>query len=93
LFRLAVEKAPAGTRLHAVGEEGIALRDLAAAIGRKLGVPVASKSRDEAPAHFGLFGAAIGADQPASSARTRECLGWQPRELGLLADLEDNFQQ
>jgi nucleoside-diphosphate-sugar epimerase len=88
LFRLAVENAPAGTRLHAVGEEGIALLDLATAISRKLGVPVASRSRDQAQAHFGFLGGAIATDQPAASPRTRELLGWQPREIGLLADLE-----
>lgn len=92
LFRLAVEEAPAGSRLHAVGDEGVSMRDLAAAIGRVLGVPVASKSSGEAEAHFGFI-AAIGAiDQPASSARTRELLGWQPREAGLLADLEANLR-
>lgn len=92
LFRLAIEKAPAGSRLHAVGDEGVAMRELAAAIGRVLGVPVASKSGSDAEAHFGFL-AAIGAlDQPASSAHTRELLGWQPREPGLLADLDASLQ-
>ena len=90
LFRLAIEQAPAGTRVHAVGDEGVAMRDLAAAIGRRLGVPVASKSADEVQAHFGVFGAIVGTDQPASSALTRELLGWQPAGTGLIADLEAN---
>lgn len=88
LFRLAIEKAPAGSRLHATGEEGIAMRDLAAHIGRRVGVPVVSKSPDEAAAHFGFFGAVVGADQPASSTRTRELLGWQPTGPDLLADFD-----
>ena len=88
LYRLAIEKAPAGSRLHAVGDEGVPMRGLAAAIGRVLGVPVVSKSGSEAGAHFALSAAVGGLDQPASSARTRELLGWQPREPGLLADLE-----
>ena len=90
LFRLAIEKAPAGSRLHAVGDEGIAMRDLAAAIGRRLSLPVVAKNGDEAAAHFGFLAAVGAIDQPASSARTRELLGWQPRELGLLADFDAN---
>ena len=88
VFRLAIEKAPAGTRLHAVGDEGVTMRALATAIGRRLGVAVAATSPDEAAAHFGFYAAIVAADQPASCARTRELLGWQPREIGLLADFE-----
>ncbi|APR76843.1 Putative dyhydroflavanol-4-reductase [Minicystis rosea] len=92
LYRLGIEKAPAGSRLHAVGDEGVAMRDLAAAIGRVLGVPVVSKSGSDAETHFGFI-AAIGAlDQPASSAHTRALLDWQPREPGLLADLEASLK-
>jgi len=91
LFRLAVEKAPAGSRLHAVGDEGVAMRDLATAIGRRLGLPVAAKTGDEVAAHFGFLAAVGAIDQPASSARTHELLGWQPRELGLLADFDANY--
>jgi nucleoside-diphosphate-sugar epimerase len=86
LYRLAIEKAPAGARLHATADEGVTMRDLAALIGRRLGLPVASRSPDEAPAHFGFYGTIVGTDQPASSTRTRELLGWQPSEPGLLAD-------
>jgi nucleoside-diphosphate-sugar epimerase len=91
LFRLAVEKAPAGSRLHAVGDEGVAMRDLATAIGRLLGLPVVAKTGGEAAAHFGFLGAVGAVDQPASAARTRELLDWQPRELGLLADFDANY--
>jgi nucleoside-diphosphate-sugar epimerase len=91
LFRLAVEKAPAGSRLHAVGDEGVAMRELANAIGRRLGLPVAVKAGDEVAAHFGFLAAVGAVDQPASSGRTRELLNWQPRELGLLADFEANY--
>jgi nucleoside-diphosphate-sugar epimerase len=91
LYRLAIEKAPAGSRLHATAEEGVAMRDLAATIGRRLGVPVASMSRDEALAHFGVFGAIAGTDQPASSTRTRELLGWEPSGPPLLADLDASY--
>ena len=92
LFRLAVE-APGltGTRLHAVGDEGVTLRELSAAIGRCLGVPVVSKSPDEAQAHFGFHAVIVALDQPASCARTRAQLGWQPTGPGLLADLEANL--
>src|SRR5262249_4989064 len=91
LFRLAIEQAPAGTRLHAIGDEGVTMRDLATAIGKKLGVPVVSKTPDEAAAHFSFFAALVGMDQPASATRTRELLDWQPREIGLLADFEASF--
>ncbi|HEX4458705.1 MAG TPA: SDR family oxidoreductase [Polyangia bacterium] len=91
LYRLAVEKAPAGARLHAVGDEGIAMRDLAAAIGRRLGLPVVAKTGDEVAAHFGFLGTIGALDQPASCAHTRELLGWAPRELGLLADFAANY--
>jgi nucleoside-diphosphate-sugar epimerase len=91
LFRLAVEKAPTGSRVHAVGDEGVTMRDLATAIGKRLGLPVASKSRDESATHFGFLAGVGAIDQPASSARTRELLGWQPRELGLLLDFDANY--
>ena len=68
------------------------MHDLAAAIGRRLGLPVASKSPDEVAAHFGFYGPIVAADQPASSTHTRELFGWQPREIGLLADFEASFQ-
>jgi nucleoside-diphosphate-sugar epimerase len=88
LYRLALEKGEAGARYHAVAEEGIALRDIAAVIGRRLNVPVVSKTPDEATHHFGWFAHFAGLDNPVSSARTRETLGWHAKQPGLLADLD-----
>ena len=84
LFRLALESAPAGTAWHAVADEGDAVLDIAAVIGRRLGLPV-----ERVPAEtFGPFGPIFAMDQPASSAHTRDALGWQPTHPGLLEDLE-----
>lgn len=88
LYRLAVEKPEAGTRWHAVAEEGVQLRDIAESIGRGLSLPVKSITAEEAPAHFGWWGMLAGADLLASSAITRQKLGWNPTGPGLLADLE-----
>ncbi len=88
LFRLALEKAPAGSALHAIAEEGVPIRGVAEVIGEHLDVPVLSISPEDAFEHFGFLGAFIGADAPASSAWTRELLGWQPTHPGLLDDLE-----
>ncbi|MFI5933325.1 SDR family oxidoreductase [Actinoplanes sp. NPDC051494] len=85
LFRLALEQAPAGTAWHAVADEGDAVRDIAGVIGRRLGLPVASVPAET----FGPLGAIFATDQPSSSARTRETLGWEPRHPSLLADLEN----
>jgi nucleoside-diphosphate-sugar epimerase len=87
LFRLAVEKAPAGSVLHAVGEEGVTLRAVAELVGRQLNVPVAAVAAEDADAHFGFLARILGLDMPASSALTRELLGWQPTHPGLLDDL------
>ncbi|MFG2039532.1 hypothetical protein [Dactylosporangium sp. NPDC048998] len=88
LFRLALEQAPSGVRLHGVDDEGVPFRDIAAAIGRHLGVPVASVPAGEAAAHFGWIGAFAALDGPALSELTRKRLGWQPEQPGLLADLD-----
>ncbi len=85
LFRLALESAPAGTSWHAVADEGDAVRDIAAVVGRRLGLPVASVPEET----FGPFGPIFAMDQPASAARTREALGWQPTHPSLLDDLEN----
>jgi nucleoside-diphosphate-sugar epimerase len=85
LFRLALESAPAGTAWHAVADEGDAVRDIATVIGRRLGLPVQPVPQE----NFGPFGPIFTMDQPASSARTRGALGWQPRHLSLLEDLEN----
>lgn len=87
LFRLALESAPAGARLHAIGDEGVPVRDIAGVIGRQLGLPVATVAPETAFDHFGWLGAFFSLDVPASSAVTRELLGWQPTRPGLLDDL------
>jgi len=84
VFRIALEQAPAGTVLHAVGDEGIPTRDIAAVIGAKLGLPVASVPRE----HFSWLGAFYALDTPASSALTQQRFGWKPEHVSLLADLE-----
>ena len=91
LARLAVENVPAGSTLHAIGEEGIELRAVAEVIGRHLGVPVESVPADGAMEHFGFLGMMVGLDIPASSAITRELTGWQPTHPGLIEDLEEDF--
>ncbi|MFP2896818.1 SDR family oxidoreductase [Corallococcus sp. 4LFB] len=90
LFRLALERAPAGSRLHAVAEEGVPTRDIASVIGRRLGVPVASKRPEEAGDFVGFLGHFFALDSPASSTLTREQLGWRPEGPGLLADLDND---
>jgi nucleoside-diphosphate-sugar epimerase len=87
LFRLAAE-APAGSRLHGAGEEGVPFRDIAEAIGRHLNLPVVSISREEADAHFGFLSAFVSADNPTSSTQTQELLGWRPVHPALIPDLE-----
>jgi len=89
LYRLALEKASAGARYHAVAEEGVTLRDIAEVIGRGLKVPVVSKSPKEAADHFGFFGHLASVDGPASSTQTQKRLGWRPTGPGLLRDLEN----
>jgi nucleoside-diphosphate-sugar epimerase len=88
LYRLALEKAEAGARYHAVAEEGVTMRAIAEAIGHGLKVPVKSIPAAAAAAHFGWLGMFAGYDMPASSALTRKRLGWQPTGPGLIADLE-----
>jgi nucleoside-diphosphate-sugar epimerase len=87
LYRLALEKGSAGPRYNAVAEEGVALREIAEAIGRGLKVPVVSKSPEEAGEHFGWLGFFVGHDIPASSALTQQRLGWKPTGPGMIADL------
>jgi nucleoside-diphosphate-sugar epimerase len=89
LFRLAVESAPAGARLHGVGDEGVQVREIAEVIGRHLGVPVAAVAVDRIAEHFGFLGAFFAADLPASSVITQQMLGWHPVQPGLIADLEE----
>jgi nucleoside-diphosphate-sugar epimerase len=89
LFRLALEAAPAGTRLNAIGDEGIAFREIAEVIGKHLEVPVVSLSRQEAQSHFGLFALFASFDVPASGELTRKQFGWHPSQPGLIADLDE----
>jgi nucleoside-diphosphate-sugar epimerase len=88
LFRLALEKGTAGSRFHGVGDEGVPVREMAEVIGRRLNVPVVTKTPEEAADHFGWLAVALGMDCPASSAQTQELLGWRPTRPGLIADLD-----
>jgi nucleoside-diphosphate-sugar epimerase len=87
LFRLLLESAPAGAVLHSVAEEGVPVRDIAGVIARRLRLPVRPISTDEADGYFGWLVHIVEVDHPASSALTREQLGWQPVQPGLIADL------
>ena len=89
LFGLALEQAPAGSTLHAAAEEGVPIREIAEAIGRHLDVPVGSISAEDAGEHFTWLAGFLGLDAPASSAWTRELLGWEPTQPGLIDDLEE----
>jgi nucleoside-diphosphate-sugar epimerase len=89
VYRLAVEAAPAGSRLHAVAEEGVPFRDIAAAIGRGVGVPVASVAAADAAERFSFLGGFAGVDNPTSSEVTRKVLGWEPEYPGLIEDLDE----
>jgi nucleoside-diphosphate-sugar epimerase len=88
LYRRVLEKGVAGARYHGVAEEGVPFRDIAGVIGRRLNLPVVGKSPEEAAAHFGWFAHFAAIDNPVSSQRTRELLGWQPKQPGLIADLD-----
>ena len=88
LFRLALEQGAAGARYHGVAEEGVPMRDIAAVIGRHLNLPVVSKTADEAASHFGWMARFVGLNMAASSALTRQQLGWHPTHPTLLEDLE-----
>lgn len=89
LYRLALDKHEAGRRWHAVAEEGVAVREIAEVIGAGLGVPVKSLSAEAAAEHFGWLGAFAGIDLPASSAVTRDRLGWEPKGPGIIEDLRN----
>lgn len=88
LFCLALEAAPAGTRLNAAAEEGVPMKEIAEAIGRGLGVPAKGLSHEEAEAHFGFFAMSAVLDNPTSSAGTRQLLGWAPAHGTLLQDID-----
>jgi nucleoside-diphosphate-sugar epimerase len=88
LYRLALEDAPAGTRWHAAGDDGIPLRDIAQSIGDHLGLPTESIPEDRLQEHFGFLATVIVLDNPTSTLATRRILGWQPTHPGLLADFD-----
>jgi nucleoside-diphosphate-sugar epimerase len=87
-FRLALERGARGARYHAVADESVPMRDLAAVIARRLHVPSASLTAEEAAGHFGWFAHFAGLDMCGTSARTRAALGWVPRERSLFDDLD-----
>ncbi len=88
LYRLALENGEGGSIYHAIGDEGVPTRQIAEIIGRHLDLPVQSVSAGEAGEHFGWMAMFFGIDAPASSALTRERLGWEPTHVGLVEDLE-----
>jgi nucleoside-diphosphate-sugar epimerase len=88
LFRLALEKGSGGSRYHGVAEEGVPFRDIAEVIGRRLNVPVVGKTPEDAARHFGWFAHFVAINNPASSERARKVLGWQPKQPGLIPDLD-----
>jgi nucleoside-diphosphate-sugar epimerase len=89
LYRLALESAPAGTRLHGVADEGVAFRAIAEAIGKGVGVPAKAVTVEDAPKYLGAMAHFAQASNPTSSARTRALLHWEPTHAALLADLAD----
>jgi nucleoside-diphosphate-sugar epimerase len=88
VYKLAVEKAAAGSVFHAVAEEGIPTQKIAQAIGKQLHLPAVSKSAEEAQAHFGFIAGLFGADNPTSSKQTQEKLNWHPIQAELIEDIE-----
>ena len=91
VYYLALECGALGGPFHAVADEGIPFKEIAAAIGRRLNLPIKSISADNAAEHFGVMAMPVGGNGPASNARTKERLGWTPRELDLIADIDQNY--
>jgi nucleoside-diphosphate-sugar epimerase len=88
LYRLVLEKGSVGARYHGVADEGVRFQDIAGVIGRRLNVPIVSKSPEEAVDHFGWLGHFVSVDSPASSVQTRERLGWRATRPSLIADID-----
>jgi len=90
LYRLAIEQGVESGPYHAVADEGVPFKEIAEVIGRRLRVPVVSVTQEEAAGHFGWIARFTAMDMPASSTRTRSTLGWQPKQPGLIADLDQD---
>jgi nucleoside-diphosphate-sugar epimerase len=88
LYRLVLEKGSSGASYHAIGDEGVPFKEIAGVIGHRLHLPVVSKSPEQAAHHFGWLAHFVGVDCPASSKLTEEKLEWQPKQPGIIADLE-----
>ena len=88
VFRLALERGARNEAFHAIAEHGVPFRLIAEAIGRQVGVPARSLTSEEAEAHFGGLAIWVAGNGPASSERTRAVLGWEPREMGLISDID-----
>jgi nucleoside-diphosphate-sugar epimerase len=91
LYRLALEKGTVGARYHAVADEGVSFRQLAEVIGRRSKLPVVSKTKEQAAEHFGWFAHFAALHAPSSSQVTRDLLGWKPKEIGLIADVDQPY--
>ncbi len=91
VYRLALERGATGGPFHAIAEQGVPFKEIATVIGRRLNIPVVSKSSEEAAGHFGWFAQFAGVDVPTSSARTQKLLGWKPQQPGLIADMEEFY--
>ena len=91
LYRLAIEKGAGGMRYNVIGDEGVLMSKIAEVIGQCLNLPVASKTPEEADAHFGWMSRFIVIDAPSASEKTREFLGWKPVEIGLIEDMVENY--
>jgi nucleoside-diphosphate-sugar epimerase len=91
VYRLALEKGETGACYHAIAEEGVPFKMIAEVIGRQLNIPVVGLSQEEASDHFGWFARFAGIDAAASSERTRQFLGWEPKQPGLIDDLDQAY--
>jgi nucleoside-diphosphate-sugar epimerase len=91
LYRRAIEHAPAGSVLHAVGEQGVTWREIADTIAHGTGLPTKRLAAADAGAHFGWMAMVVGANNPASSEATKQLLGWAPSEPGLIADMRAHY--
>lgn len=91
LFRLALEKAAKGSRYNAIGDEGIPVREIAEVIGNHLNLPVISINPEKATDYFEWMGRFISFDSPATGYKTRELLGWQPKHIGLIEDMQKHY--